>query len=126
MTKKIALLTVLNVAVGTAAYAGTPSTVSFVSSSPSPTSSNVGARTRGGGLGATNPDVPGATGRTIVPGDTSTDRRGCTGPQGYSRPAGTPLVTEAGRVQGHVFIGVGVQEKQGCVCQFWLWRGSYA
>jgi hypothetical protein len=68
MTKTIALLTVLNVAVGTAAYAGPPSTVSFATSSPSLTSTNVGATFRGGGLDTTNPNLPGATGRTIVRG----------------------------------------------------------
>jgi hypothetical protein len=72
MSKTIALLTVLNVAVGTAAYAGPPPTVSVAPSSPSPTSGNVGTKIRGGGLDATNPTARGATGRTMVPGDTST------------------------------------------------------
>jgi hypothetical protein len=72
MTKTIALLTALSVAVGTAACAGPPSTVSFAPSSPSPMSGNVGTKIRAGGSDATNPNVPGATGRTIVQGDTST------------------------------------------------------
>jgi hypothetical protein len=72
MTKMIALLTVLTVAAGTAACAGPPSTVSSAPSSPSITSTDAGAKIRGGGLDATNPKVPGATGRTIVWGDPST------------------------------------------------------
>jgi hypothetical protein len=71
MKRTITLLTVLNVAFGAAAYAAPPAAGSLASSS-SPRTANPGTQVGGGGLDPTNPDVPGATGRTIVPGNTST------------------------------------------------------
>lgn len=72
MTKIMAALTALSVALGTAACMAPPSTVSSAPTSPSPTSTNAGAKVGGGGLDAANPKVPGATGSTIVQGDAST------------------------------------------------------
>jgi uncharacterized iron-regulated membrane protein len=67
MNRMIATLTAVNVLLGTAAYAGTSAPAG--SSASQLASVGPGARNR---LAVTNPNVPGATGRTIVPGDNST------------------------------------------------------
>lgn len=61
MTRMIATLTVLSFVLGTAAYAD--------SSVPASTSAMPGKR---GHIAASNPNLPGATGRTVIRGNTST------------------------------------------------------
>jgi hypothetical protein len=77
MAKFVTALTALTFALGAAAYAGTPSI-----STPAPAGSANASVRQSTSLtysnavplfgDASNPDVPGATGRTIVPGTNST------------------------------------------------------
>ncbi len=78
MGKVVTVLTALTLAMGTAAYAGTPVSVNRAApvstqgqsqQASSLTYSNTSSLFD---AGAGNPDVPGATGRTIVPGTSST------------------------------------------------------
>ncbi|WP_158931012.1 hypothetical protein [Acidisphaera sp. S103] len=66
MTKIIAALTVLTFVLGPAAYAD-----ASMADSPVSVSTSVMPNTRGN-IAASNPNVPGATGSTIVRGNTST------------------------------------------------------
>lgn len=66
MTKIIIALTVLTSVLGSAAYAGATMTDSSAS-----VSTSVMPRERGN-IAASDPNVPGATGRTIIRGNTST------------------------------------------------------
>jgi len=63
MKKTIALLTILPMVMGTAAYAASPDTITGRPSA---------ASLQRNSQGPTDPHVPGATGRTIVVGDPST------------------------------------------------------
>jgi hypothetical protein len=76
MAKFVTALTAMTFALGAAAYAGTPATVktpaaSANSPAPQPTSLSYSS-TSSPFVDAANPNLPGATGRTIVPGDNST------------------------------------------------------
>jgi hypothetical protein len=75
MTKFATALTVMTFALGGAAYAGTPATAtSPAASAKSPTPHTTATYSSTSSLfgDAANPDFPGATGRTIVPGSNST------------------------------------------------------
>jgi hypothetical protein len=76
MTKFVTTLTVMTFALGAAAYAGTPATVkspAVSANSPATQSTSLTYSSTISPFGdAANPNVPGATGRTIVPGDNST------------------------------------------------------
>jgi hypothetical protein len=76
MTKFVTTLTVLTFSLGAAAYAGTPATLTSPAASaksPAPQSTSLTYSNTISLFGsAANPDVPGATGRTIVPGSNST------------------------------------------------------
>jgi hypothetical protein len=76
MAKFVTTLTVMTLALGTAAYAGTPATVkspAASANSPTPQSTSLSySSTSSPFVDAANPNVPGATGQTIVPGDNST------------------------------------------------------
>ncbi len=78
MGKMVTLLAVMTFGLGTAAYAGTPSaatsTVATSSNAPSPRTTSLTYSNTSSVFGgaAGNPDVPGATGQTIVRGTSST------------------------------------------------------
>jgi hypothetical protein len=76
MAKFVTALTVMTFALGAAAYAGTPATVkspAASANSPAPQSTSLTYSNTISMFGdAANPSAPGATGRTIVPGDNST------------------------------------------------------
>lgn len=75
MTRIITAFTVLTVALGTAAFAGTTAPAASASGhQPAPASLTYSSRntTYRPASMAMNPTVPGATGSTIVPGDNST------------------------------------------------------
>jgi hypothetical protein len=75
MTKFATALTAMTFALGSAAYAGTPATAtSSAASAKSPTPHATATYSSTSSLfgDAANPDFPGATGRTIVPGSNST------------------------------------------------------
>jgi hypothetical protein len=77
MAKFVTALTVLTFALGAAAYAGTPSTpTSATAGSPNAPAQQSTSLTYSNTVSlfgdASNPNVPGATGRTIVPGSNST------------------------------------------------------
>jgi hypothetical protein len=76
MTRIMTALTILTLALGSAAHAGTPSSVlpqtAASTNSPTPTSSAYSSESRMLRGYAANPNFPGATGRVIVRGDNST------------------------------------------------------
>jgi hypothetical protein len=76
MTKFVTALTALTFALGAAAYAGTPSRTpspaSAPAKSPAPQPTSLTYSSTSTPFGAADPDVPGATGHTIVPGNNST------------------------------------------------------
>jgi hypothetical protein len=72
MNKMITALASLSLALGTAACASTPQPVSSAATPSSYAALGSGNATTAGTTDAANPNVPGATGRTIVPGDNST------------------------------------------------------
>ena len=76
MTRIMTALTILTLALGSAAYAGAPSSVlpptAASANSPTPTSGAYISESRMISSYATNPNFPGATGRVIVRGDNST------------------------------------------------------
>ena len=109
MNGMVKILTPLDVAPGSAAYAGT---ASIVSPAPAPawiTPCAAGPRICGDNLAATDPTVAGATGRTFVPGE-AIPSPAMRGPQGYRRPDRSRMVTETGVTERFAIISV-VKEK---------------
>jgi hypothetical protein len=78
MTRFMTALTILTLALGSAAHAGAPSSVAPPTSAatnsptPTPTSRAYSSESRMFSSNAADPNFPGATGRVIVRGDNST------------------------------------------------------